>query len=431
MEQGALKKERLSRSLGLPMLIFYGTGMILGAGIYSIIGKAAAKTGETLWLGFVFAGVSAFLTALSYAELSTMFPKAGAEFIYLREAFKKQLWIGNTVGIAMAFSGAATAAAVALAFAGHLNQFLESPENLVALSVLSIFTGLAIIGIRASGWVTVISTLIEVGGLIFIIYLGLTSEKFGDALSATPHFGTLSGSALIIFSFFGFENIVNLAEETKNPERNLPRAILTSVILSTILYVLVSLSALALLSPDKLSISDAPLMSVASVVAENYGKILGSIGLFSTANTALISLIGASRILYSMGEAGAVPASVAKVLPKRKTPWIASLIVLTMAALLLFLGKLEVVASVSSFATMIAFFSVNIVLIVLRYSQSSKERPFRVPLSIGNFPSLPALAAVISLVLLTQFESKVYLIGGTLLLVSVLGFWRLTNDKVR
>ena len=410
------------------MLIFYGTGMILGAGIYSIIGKAAAQTGETLWLGFIFAGVAALLTALSYAELSTMFPKAGAEFVYLREAFKSRKWIGSTAGIAMAFSGAATAAAVALAFAGYLNQFVESPQSLVALAVLFVFSGIAIVGIRASGWVTVVSTLIEVGGLIFIIYLGVTSEKFGEVLSAAPHLGTLAGSALIIFSFFGFENIANLAEETKNPERDLPKAILISVMLSTVLYVLVSISALALLTPEKLAASDAPLMSVASVISENYAQILGAIALFSTANTALISLIGASRILYSMGEAKALPEAAAKILPKRKTPWIASLVVLTAAALLLPLGKLETVASVSSLATMLAFLSVNVALIALRYSQSSKQRSFRVPLSIGKFPILPLLGSIICVVLLTQFEATVYLIGGMLILLSALGF--ILSDRI-
>ena len=412
----------LKRTLGLPMLCFYGTGMIVGAGIYSIIGKAAAQTGETLWLGFLLAGVSALLTALSYAELSTMFPKAGAEFVYLREAFKNQKWIGATAGVAMAFSGAATAATVALAFSGYLNQFFESPLNLVALAVLLVFTGIAMIGIRASSWVTVISTLIEVGGLVFIIYLGMTSDKFGKALAVTPHLGTLSGSALIIFSFFGFESIVNLAEEVKEPERNLPRGILISVILAIILYVFVSISALALMSPEKLAETDAPLMSVARVISEKYAQILGAVALFSTANTALISLIGASRILYGMGEAKALPRAAARILPKRKTPWIASLVVLTASALLLPLGKIETVASVSSFATMISFFSVNIALIVLRYSQSSKKRAFRVPLSIGKFPILPLFGALISLVLLTQFELKVYLIGGTLILISALGF---------
>ena len=415
----------LKRTLGFPMLTFYGTGMILGAGIYSIIGRAAAQTGETLWLGFALAGFAALLTALSYAELSTMFPKAGAEFVYLNEAFKKRKWIGSTVGVAMAFSGAATAATVALAFAGYLGEFVTVPQTLVALGVLSFFTLIAIIGIRESGWVIVISTLVEVGGLIFIIYLGMTSDKFGDALSTMPHLGTVSGSALIIFSFFGFENIVNLAEETKKPERDLPRAILLSVVIATVLYILVSLSSLSLLGSEKLALSSAPLMSVAQVASEKAARVLGAIALFSTANTALISLIGASRIVYGMGRAQALPAVLAKVLKKRKTPWLASLLVLIVAAGLIPFGKLETVASISSLATMIAFVSVNIALISLRYTSSSRKRPFRVPLSIGRTPILPLVAAILALCLLTQFELKIYLIGGGFLVASALALlWR-------
>ncbi len=408
----------LNRTLGLPMLIFYGTGMILGAGIYSIIGRASAQTGDTLWMGFIFAGASALLTALSYAELSSMYPSAGAEFVFLRKAFTKKKWIGSTAGIAMAFSGAATAATVALSFAGYLDQFISSPQTLIALTVLLAFTAVSIAGIRESGWITVISTLIEVGGLILIIYLGVTSEKFGKALSISPHLGTVSGSALIIFSFFGFENIVNLAEETKDPKKNLPRAILISVIFSTILYILVSLSALALLSPESLAKSNAPLMSVARAVSEKYATILGAVALFSTANTALISLIGASRILYSMGDSKALPEASAKLLPKAKTPWIASLVVLATAACLIPLGKLETVASVSSLTTMIAFFLVNIALIYLRFSQSSTERPFKIPMSIGKIPVIPVIAAIISIILITQFELKVYLIVISLLAAS-------------
>jgi APA family basic amino acid/polyamine antiporter len=396
----------LNRTLGLPMLIFYGTGMILGAGIYSIIGKAAAKTGDTLWLGFALAGLSAILTALSYAELSAMFPKAGAEFVYLQQAFKKKKWIGSVAGIAMAFAGAATAATVALSFAGYFNQFFQSPHTLVALAVLLVFSGIAIIGIRTSGWFTVVSTLIEVGGLVFIIYLGMTSESFGNSLETTPHLGTLSGSALIIFSFFGFENIANLAEETKDLEKNQPRAILISVIIATRLYVLVSISVLALLTPEKLAQSDAPLMSVARAVSENYGRILG-----------------ASRIIYGMGEAKTLPAMTSSVLPKRKTPWLASLIVLVLASLLLSLGELGIVGSISSFTTMVAFFLVNVALITLRYTQSSTKRPFRVPLNIGKLPILPILAALITLALLSQLEAKVYLIGGSFMAASTLGFW--------
>jgi basic amino acid/polyamine antiporter, APA family len=408
----------LKRTLGLTMLSFYGVGMILGAGIYSIIGKAAGVTGETLWLGFILAAVCTLLTALSYAELSTMFPKAGAEFSYLQEAFKKQKWIGSTIGVAVAFSGAATAATVAFAFAGYVQQFYDVPEVPVAAFVLISFSGIALLGIKESGWVTVVSTLIELSGLALIIYFGITSERFGKALSIAPHFGTFSGAALIIFSFFGFENIVNLAEETKKPERNLPRAIFISIGVATTMYVLVSLSALALLTPEQLSKSYAPLMSVAQVHSVKAANILGAVALFSTSNTALISLIGASRIFYGMGKEGALPKITARVLTKRKTPWIASLVVLTLALALLSVGPLETVAGISSLATMTAFLLVNIALISLRFTEAKKVRRFKVPLHIGRLPLPPLIGTLLLLALLTQFETKVYLIGGIFLGVS-------------
>lgn len=405
------------------MLTFYGTGMILGAGIYSIIGKAAEKTGDTLWLGFLLAGLAAFLTALSYAELSTMFPRAGAEFVYLREAFKKRKWLGSTAGLAMAFSGAATAATVAMAFSGYLAEFIDGiSEGLVAAVVLLLFTTVAIIGIRASGWFNVVSTLIEVSGLVLIIYFGVTSEKFGAVLAEAPHLGTLSGSAIIIFSFFGFESIANLAEEAKEPKRDLPRAIILSVIISTVLYVLVALAAPALLSTEKLALSNAPLMDVARTASANIGKILGGIALFSTANTALISLIGASRILYGMANGDVLPKFLSKTLPRRQTPWLASLAVLITAGLFLPLGKLETVAEVSSLATMFVFFSVNIALVSLRKSVPATERPFRVKPDVGGLPVFPILGAAVTILLMTQFNLQIYAISGTFLLLAAVGF---------
>ncbi|MGE3974755.1 MAG: APC family permease [Bdellovibrionales bacterium] len=414
----------LKRSLSLPLLTFYGTGMILGAGIYSIIGKAAAKTDETLWLSFILAAVAALLTGLSYAELSTLFPKAGGEFVYLRETFKKHPWIGSMVGVSVAGSGAATAATVSVAFGGYLNQFFQtlSPQ-LSAVVLLLLFAGIAIYGITESSWVTVTSTLIEVMGLLLIIYFGMTSEKFGEALSATPHWGTLSGAGLIIFSFFGFENIVNLAEETKKPERDLSRAILLSISISTILYVLVSLSALALLSPEALSKSDAPLMAAAETISAKLGQLLGSIALFSTANTTLISIIGASRILYGMGKERVLPLKISSILPKRQTPWIASLIILVASLLFLPLGNLEVIASVSAFLTLTAFCLVNVALIVLRHTEPDKKRPFRIPFQVGKTPLLPLVAALLAVLLMFQLDATTYVMGGTFLAFSAVSFY--------
>lgn len=420
----------LNRTLGLPMLIFYGMGMILGAGIYSVIGKAAAETGTTLWWGFIFAGVSALLTGLSYTELSTMFPKAGAEFIYLRHAFKERTWIGSTIGIAVALSGAATSAAVAISFAGYLNQFLDISIGIVAFFVLLILSLISINGIKSSGWVTIFSTLVEIGGLLMVVYLGLTHEDFGNVLSHIPHKGTVTGTALIIFSFFGFENIVNLAEEAKDPERNLPRAILWSIGLSTFLYILVSLSAIAVVTPTQLAESSAPLMVVAETGSKNLGKILGAIALFSTANTALIGLIGASRVLYGMGYEKALPPVVAQVLPKHRTPWVASVIVFIIACMLLPLGKLETVASVSSLTTMLAFLSVNITLIKLRYTDQHAKRPFKVPFKIGAMPIIPVIASILCIVFMTQFEWKVYIVGGAFLFLAAIYFiWKEHRHK--
>lgn len=424
------KKARLSRSLGVPMLAFYGTGMILGAGIYSVIGKAAGQTGDSLWLAFLLAALSALLTAFSYAELSTMFPKAGAEFTYLRHAFPGHQWLGTTAGAAMALSGAATAATVAIAFSGYLAQFAEIPRAPVAAGLLLVFTGVAILGVRASGWTNVVFTLIEVAGLVLIIWLGITSGKLAEAARFAPHAGTLSGAALIVFSYFGFENIVNLAEETKRPERALPKAILLSLAVASVLYLLVSLSAVALLPVSQLARSDAALMDVARASSRGAGNLLGAIALFSTANTALISMVGASRILFGMGREKAIPAKLATVLPRTHAPWLASLAVLATALLLLPLGRVESVAGVSALATMVAFLLVNIAVLRLRSTRPQTPRPFRAPLSLRGWPLTALLGAAISALFLLQFERNVYLVGIPVLSAAAAFFaWR--EGKVR
>lgn len=413
----------LKRTLGLTMLTFYGTGMILGAGIYSVIGKAAGTANDTLWISFLLGAVSTLLTALSYAELSALFPKAGAEYIFLTKAFHRKSWIGSTIGVAVALSGAATAATVAIAFSGYLKQFFEFDPFVVSAALLIFFTVIAILGTHLSAWANVIFTVIEIAGLGLIIYLGFQSKTFGDALSVKPHLGTLSAAALIVFAFFGFENVVNLSEEAKNPKKDIPRAIIISVLICSALYVLVGFAALSLVNSKQLAESSAPLMLVAQSVSENFGKILGIVALFSTANTALISMMGASRILFGMAKTKVLPTAIAKVHEKRNTPWVAALIILFLALTLLNLTKIEIVASISAFATLIAFIAVNVALIYLRFTQSSLARPFRVPLNIRKVPVPAALAIVFSLVFITQFQFIVYVITGLILALSAVIFY--------
>ncbi len=401
----------LHRTLGLPMLTFYGTGMILGAGIYSILGKAAGIAGESLWQGFALAAIAALLTALSYAELATMDPRAGAEYIYLRNAFSNQRWFAGTIGLVVIFAGCASAATVALAFASYLQHFVEFPKFIVACCLLSLFTAVNIFGIQFSSWTNAIFTLIEAAGLILFIWLGWQNPDFGKALLTTPTLATVTSAALIIFAFLGFENIVSLAEETIEPEKNIPRAILLSIIISTTLYILVSLAAVALMSPNQLAQTDSALIDASMNVSENLSGVLGGIALFSTANTALIGLLTTSRILYGISKDKSLPLVFSKTLKKRKTPWVASLVAFGATILLLPFGRVETLASIASFATMIVFIAVNMALIRLRKIQPDTERPFRLPLSIGRYPVLPIIGIGVCFIFLFQFDKIVYLTG--------------------
>lgn len=410
----------LNRVLGLPMLTFYGTGMIMGAGIYTIIGKAAGIAGNSIWLSLVFAAIVAMLAGLSYAELAAMFPQVGGEYVYLRKAFPKNKWIANSGGLMMAFSGIATSSTVALAFAGYFQQFISVSTLFIALSILLVFTIINIVGIKESSWVNIIFTLVEVSGLVLFIYFGVQSSKFGEALLSAPSLSTVSASALIIFAYFGFENMVNFVEETKKPEKTLPRAILLSIGISTVLYVLVALAAVSLLSVGDLAQSKAPLADAIRPLSVKIAGVLGGIALFATANTVLISLATTSRILYGMGRDQVLPGCFAKLLKKRKTPWISAIFVFVFACALLPLNKVELLASISSFVTMIAFITVHAALVVLRFRDPKLNRPFRIPISIGKVPVLPILGGIATIFLLLRFETTVYLVGGGFFIVVVI-----------
>ncbi|WII73464.1 amino acid permease [Bdellovibrio sp. 22V] len=403
----------MKKALNLPHLIFYGIGMILGAGIYSVIGKAAGVAQEGLWLSFLLAALCASLTALSYAELATMFPRTGGEYIYLKSIFPSLPYFALVCGSMMVFAGISTATTVAIAFAGYLQQFAAVPMWATSAGLLGVFTLVNIAGIKESSWVNIVFTLIELSGLILFIIVGTQSEKFGAALSEVRFDGAMiSGAALVIFAYFGFENIVNLIEETKEPEEQLPKAIFISVALSTVLYVLVSLAALALGTPQELGASDAPLSDVTRKTNPLVASALGGIAMFSTANTVLISMLSTSRVIFSMAREKDLPGVFTKVSPKRATPWVASIVVFGLALSLLPVGGIEVIASASSFATMLAFSVINLALIHLRFVEPDKERPFKVPLSIGKFPVITGLAAAVSIALLFFFTKEVYLLGG-------------------
>lgn len=409
----------LRPALGLSALCLYAIGMILGAGIYSILGKAAGVAGHALWLSFAVGGVAATLTGLSYAELATTFPSAGAEYVYVRQAAPGRRWVATLVGILLALAGAATATTVTLAFAGYLQQFIAAPEPLVAVALLLAMTAINVVGITASSRINAIFTVIEVGGLLVVIALGMTRPEFGRSALRDVDLNILPAAALVFFAFLGFEEIANLAEEARDPSRDVPRAILIGVAVSTTLYILVALSATSLLAPADLAASASPLADAAGSVSSGLAGVLTTVALFATANTGLIALVATSRLVFAMARGGDLPPVLARTLAKRGSPWIAGLATFAVAAALLPLGSIELVAGLSSFAALIAFSAVNTSVIVLRYRMPDVRRPFRVPLSIGRLPIVPALGLVATAVLLTQFGRDVYLAGAIAVAIGV------------
>lgn len=407
----------LKRSLGPFLLTFSGLGIILGAGIYSVIGVAAGITGESVWLAFVASGAVAAFTAVAYAELATTYPKASAEFTYIERALPEVPSVATTIGLLVGFSGVATAASVALAFGGYLVGFVDVPPILTALVLLGVVVLVNVIGTRQAASVTALFTLVEICGLVAVIVVGANSPRFGDALASVPSASLAQGTALVFFAFLGFENIANLAEEAKRPSRDLPIAIFASLGIATLLYVLVALAVVALVSPATLGASDAPLVTAVRAGDPRIAGALGGVALFATANTALASILVASRVLYGMGRAKALPALLGRLLPKRKTPWLATVVTGAVAIALLPLGEVALVASVSSFAALVAFVCVDIALIVLRRRDPDRERPFRVPGAIAGVPVIAVVGILASVALMTQLDPRALVIGVVALAV--------------
>ncbi len=405
----------LKRTLGRPALLFFGVGVIVGAGIYSVIGAAAGEAGGGLWLAFVLAAIPAGLTALNYAELVAMMPRVGAEYTFLREAFPRRAWVSFGAGFLVVLTNATTAATVALAFAGYLERLVDVPTWLGALGLLAACTIVNVVGIRESARVTALFTLVEVAGLALVIGAGLWSGRFAAGALEPLHAGVFTGAALVFFVYTGFEGIVNLAEEARSPERDLPRALLWSGGITLTLYLLVALSVLALATPEALAASASPL-STALAARPRLAAAIAVIALFSTSNTALVTLIVASRMLLGMARAGDMPGFLAHV-GSRRTPWRAALVTFLAAAALVPVGKVALAGSVSSLATLLSFAGVGAALIALRLRQPERERPFRVPWSVRGVPVPSVIAITSAAALATQFRPAAFAITGSALAI--------------
>jgi amino acid transporter len=413
----------LKRTLGPLELIFYSVGVIVGAGVYSVIGAAAGLAQDSLWISFAVGAGVALLTALSYAEMATAYPQAGAEYIYIRRAWPRADWLSFGTGIVILIGGAATAATVAVAFGGYLRTFVELPPAWSALLLLVACTAFNIWGLRESSLANMLFTAIEVGGLLLVIAAGLARES-GPPPPPQPGAepAVMAAAALLFFVYLGFEEVANLAEEVHRPARDIPLALLVSIAITTVLYVLVGLAVVHMAAPADLAESEAPLAFAMRSIWPGLGNAMSAIALFATANTVLITIIAASRLAFSMARDGEIHGMFAGLLPRRQTPWLASLLALAMAAALLPIGSLRILAEMSSFAALVAFLMVNISLIALRYRAPQRPRPFRLPGAIGRMPILPLIAIASIVLLLVHFDRLIYLAGGVALVLTALVF---------
>jgi len=407
---------QLKRRLGLWVTTLTGIGVILGSGIYVLVGVAAGEAGNAVWLSFLIAAAVAGLTGLSYARLSKLKPKDAPEFQFVGMAFKPSL--AFLAGWMILWAVVISASAVALGFAGYLSYLLGTPVIPVAIGLVLASSIVVFLGIGESALLAGILTFIEVAGLVFIVAIGV--PHFGEVnIMEMPMgvAGTIGAASLVFFAYLGFEGMANLSEEMKNPQRDLPRAILLALGISTLLYILVSLAAVSVLDWNTLSQSNAPLALVAAqVLGSNAGLTLTLVALFSTANTVLLLLLAASRAMWAMSCAGALPRVFCVIGEERRTPWLAIIVVGFFASLFTAFEDIRDVAEFTNFATLLAFAGVNAAALKIFNRESSMSGFKRIFLDI----IMPALGLVTAVLLAINTGWRAASFGGLLIAVGLL-----------
>lgn len=414
--------KQLKRELGLFEVTIYGVGIILGAGIYALIGEGAGLTGNSLWLSFVIGAIIAGFTGLSYAELASLFPKAAAEYVYITKGFGSKA-LAFLIGWLILFTGVTTVATVSLGFSGYFHGLFGTPVLPIAFGIIGVLSYLNYLGIKMSSRINVIFTLIEIFGLIvviglaFINFKNVATVKYLEMSDGVQ--GLLAASALVFFAYIGFEDIANIAEETKNPQKILSKAFILAVVITAVLYVLTSIAVVSLVSPETLSNSKSPLaLAVSKTVLGNNAFIFMSfVALFATANTVLVAMIVGSRMVFGMARDKSLPKILSRLDTKRSSPYISILLIMILSMMSLFIGGINFIANVTSLAAFLTFALVNASLILLRFKSPDVQRPFKTPLNIGKFPILAFLGLISSLFMMVQFENNVVLFTAMIIAV--------------
>jgi APA family basic amino acid/polyamine antiporter len=402
---GLIKRElmgELKRTLNLTEVIFFAAGVILGAGIYTVIGKAAGLSGNMLWVSFLIAAVTAVMSLFAYAELSALYPGSGGEYDFVKEAVSPR-W-AYVVGSMVALSGIISSATISIGFSGYLSELIDWPKTLTAIGIIAFIFLVNVAGIRHSSIMNIIFTIIETAGLIFVICSAAPSvgEISYTEMPEKGLHGLLLGAAICFFAFTGFEDAVKLGEETKEPEKNIPRGLFIASAIVIVIYLCVAVVVVSMIPFAELASSGSPL---ALVVEKRFGHtgalIIAIVALFSTSNSLLSNMLGSSRVLYNFGKESKRLSLLSRVLPGRKTPVIALAIAATIAAGFSLIGKVESVALMTNFLMFLTFLVINGTVIYLRIKKPDLKRPFKIPGSIGHVPVISVLAILMVLVLMS------------------------------
>lgn len=364
----------LKRALTLGHATLYGLGVTIGAGIYVLIGAAAARAGMYAPIAFVIAAVLMALSAASFAELAGRLPVAAGEAAYVRHAFQSNQ-LARIAGLLVIAIAIVSAAAISVGSAGYIGVFLALPEPVLVAGVVLTMGAIAAWGVKESVSFVGAMTLIEVGGLVLLVLAGIASgpelvTRLPEALPPLSDgrvFAGIMGTALLaVFAFIGFEGLANIAEEVRDPQRTLPRAIFLTLVISTVLYVSVVWVALVAVSHEELAQSRAPLALVFERLTGASPRTMSLIAIVATVNGIIVQIIMSSRVLYGLAQQGDLPAVFGTVHRVTRTPLFATVLTTALVLLLAVLFPLHHLADLTSRITLIVFALVNLSLIRIK-----------------------------------------------------------------
>ena len=397
----------LRKSVTLWQMTLYGAGGMLGAGIYGLIGQVAAEMGSAIWLAFALSLVAAGLTGLSYASLGSRYPRAGGAAYVTHRAYRRRM-LTHVVGLTVACSGFTSIAAGARVVGENLQAvpMLEGlPTNALALVYLAIVGGIVYRGIRESMWTNVVFTLVEAGGLLLVIAVCLRFWGSTNLLefpptpetdSGLPFVFLVQGIVLTFYAFLGFEDSLNVAEELKNPRRDMPLGLVMALCLTVIIYMSVAISAVSVVPWQELAEANAPLAEVVARAAPWFPAwVFIAITVFAVANTGLINYVTASRLLFGMARDGHLPPQLSRVHPERRTPHFAIGLIFVVIFALILSGDISQLASATVLLLLLVFSVVNSALVILKLRPNEPRGAFELPIVV------PGLGAVVCLVMFT------------------------------